>query len=93
MKVSNKTKDKLLILSFMFLVMFMFIFLVFSIINLLSAKAEAVELSEQQQINKFYAEETLKNEMYLLSSWTTIDNMSDEEYCDTFFKEEENAEI
>lgn len=93
MRISNKTKDKIMVLSFMLAVMFMFVFLMFAIMSLIVKKAEAVELSEQQQINKFYAEETLKNEMYLLSSWTTIDNMSDEEYYETFFKGEEIGQI
>ena len=92
-RISNKTKDIIKLLVFFGLVLFTFVYLVISIINLVATKVEAVELSEQQQINKFYTEETLKNEMYLLSCWTTIDNMSDEEYCETFFKEEENGQI
>ena len=88
MKVSNKTKDKLLILSFMISVLFMFVFLVFAIFSLIT-KAEAREIN----FNKYMTEERIKAEMYHNSVCELIDNMSDEEYYETFFKEEENAEI
>ena len=89
MKISNKNKDKLLILVFMFLVMFMFVFLIFSIISLITKKVEATEIN----YNKFMTEERIKAEMYHNSVCELIDNMSDEEYYETFFKEEKNAEI
>ena len=45
-----------------------------------------VELSEQQQINKYYAEQTIKSEIEYAALWEYVENMSEEEYCNTFFK-------
>lgn len=87
MRISNKTKDKIMVLSFMLAVMFMFVFLMFAIMSLIVKKAEATEIN----YNKFMTEERIKAEMYHNSVCELIDNMSDEEYCDTFFKGEEYA--
>lgn len=56
-----------------------------------SIKAE--EPNKEINMNKFYAEERIKTEIYYLSAWDTIENMSEEEYAETFFKGEQNAEI
>jgi hypothetical protein len=83
-RMRNQTKDKLLILGFMFLVLFMFVFLVFSIISLITKKAEATEIN----YNKFMTEERIKAEMYHNSVCELIDSMTDEEYYDTFLRGE-----
>jgi ABC-type sulfate transport system permease component len=80
----NQTKDKLLILVFMLAVLFMFVFLVFSIISLITKKAEATEIN----YNKFMTEERIKAEMYHNSVCELIDSMTDEEYYKTFLKGE-----
>lgn len=87
MRISNKTKDKIMVLSFMLAVMFMFVFLMFAIMSLITKKAEATEIN----YNKFMTEERIKAEMYFLKSCEIIDNMTDEEYADTFFKEVQNV--
>ena len=84
MRISNKTKDKIMVLSFMLAVMFMFVFLMFAIMSLIVKKAEATEIN----YNKFMTEERIKAEMYHNSVCELIDNMSDEEYYETFFKGE-----
>lgn len=84
MRISNKTKDKIMVLSFMLAVMFMFVFLMFAIMSLIVKKAEATEIN----YNKFMTEEKIKAEMYHNSVCELIDNMSDEEYYETFFKGE-----
>ena len=67
-------------------VLIMFVFLIFAIMSLIT-KAEAREIN----FNKYMTEERIKAEMYHNSVCDLIDNMSDEEYYETFFKEEENA--
>lgn len=56
-----------------------------------SIKAE--EPNNEINMNKFYTEERIKAEMYYLSAWDTIETMTQEEYAETFFKGEQNAEI
>lgn len=89
MRISNKTKDKIMVLSFMLAVMFMFVFLMFAIMSLIVKKAEATEIN----YNKFMTEERIKAEMYHNSVCELIDSMTDEEYYDTFFKGEEYENI
>ena len=49
--------------------------------------AEETRLSDVEKMNKFYAEECIKNEMRFLAMWEYTENMSTEEYVATFFKE------
>lgn len=46
----------------------------------------AAELSDIEQINKYYAEQTIKSEIEYAALWEYVENMSEEEYCNTFFK-------
>lgn len=90
-RLSNRTKDKLAIIVFL-IVIFGFItslalLFIFFIENVAKADTKEIVLSEREQINKFYTEETIKNEMYYLSAWNTIESMSEEEYNETFYKE------
>ena len=92
--MKNRTKDKLAILGFLgfvFLVMFLIVYFFIAVVELFATNEIRYEenLTEIQQYNKFMTEETIKNEMYLLACWKTIDEMSDEEYFETFFKGEE----
>lgn len=43
-------------------------------------------LTDIERINKYYTEETIKSEMSFLSMWHYVENMSEQEYYDTFFK-------
>lgn len=85
-KISNKTKDIL----FFLLVIFVIIFTIFSFgfwVGKSSAQEIIVtELTEQEQINKFYTEEAVKSEMYFLAMWDYTEKMSEQEYAETFFK-------
>ena len=94
MKISNRTKDKFRVLGFLafvFLVMFLIVYLFIAVVELFATTeiAYTENLTEKQQIYKFMAEETIKDEMEFLSAWEVIENMSDEEYFETFFKGEE----
>lgn len=46
----------------------------------------AEELTEVESINKYYAEQTIKSEIEYAALWEYVENMSEEEYCNTFFK-------
>lgn len=87
-KMSNRAKD----ITFFLLVIFVIMFAIFALgfaVGKSSAEpviAEEKPLTEIEQINKFYAEETIKNEMYFLAMWEYTENMSEEEYAETFFK-------
>ena len=91
-KISNKTKDKIVVIAF---VCFMFVIAVclsllfiFAINSITKVNAEEIkiELTETQQINKYYTEERVKAEMYYLSAWDSIESMSEEEYQNTFLR-------
>lgn len=48
---------------------------------------EKENLTETQKHNKFFTEERIKDELYYLSAWEYIENMTDDEYEKTFFNE------
>lgn len=70
MKMSNLTKDKLKILAILILL----IWIVSGIFYYLFAD------------NREYNEEQIKTEIRYLTMWEYTENMSDEEYQETFFK-------
>ena len=86
MKTSNRTKD----ITFFCLVIFVIVFTIFALgFAVGKSFAEPIKmqnksLTETEQINKFYTEETIKNEMYFLAMWEYTENMSEQEYADTF---------
>lgn len=52
----------------------------------LFAVPAAAELSDVEQINKYYTEQTIKSEIEYAALWEYVENMSEQEYYDTFFK-------
>lgn len=91
-RISNKTKDKIVVIAFVCFLFFiavclsfLFVFAINSITKV-NAQEIKIELTEQQQINKYYTEERIKSEMYYLSACETIENMTEEEYAETFFR-------
>jgi len=44
------------------------------------------ELSDIELMNKYYAEQTIQNEMRYFAMKNYLDNLSTEEYIETFFK-------
>lgn len=46
----------------------------------------AAELSDVEQINKYYTEQVVKSEIEYVALWEYVENMSEQEYYDTFFK-------
>lgn len=89
--MKNRTKDTIAIIIFLFiavcvaLILSVSFYFGFNFIANLNAETITTELTEQQQINKFYTEERIKAEMYYLSAWETVENMSEEEFENTFY--------
>lgn len=81
--MTNRTKD----IVFLWLVTFVIIFTIFAC-GFWVGKSYAEPLTEQEQINKYYAEETVKNEMRYFAMWEYTENMTPEEYIETFFSKE-----
>ena len=88
--MKNRTKDKIAILgvlAFMFLVaVALSALFIFFIENIAKAETKVTDLTEKEQINKFYTEERIKAEMYYLSAWEEIESMTEEEYAETFLR-------
>lgn len=81
MKISNKAKDYIvLVVIFLIIIWFLTSFVVF----VRKAFAEQY-LTEAEQYNKYCAEQTVKNEMQYFAMKEYMDNISVEEYVNTFF--------
>lgn len=86
MKMSNRAKDITFFCLVIFVIVFAIFALGFAVGKSFAQEIIVTELTEQEQINKFYTEETVKSEMYFLAMWEYTENMSEQEYYDTFFK-------
>ena len=87
-KMSNMTKDKVRVsgcLIFILAFIVLLIYLGFAVVHNLFAENIVEELT-QSQINKYYTEQSIKNEIEYLAMWEYTENMSEQEYYDTFFK-------
>lgn len=91
MKITNKTKDKILVLTFMLCLLALIVMGFVAVFNLFSMDIQAAELTEVQQYNKYFTEEKIKTEMNFLASCKLIEEMTDEEYEETFLKGEQYA--
>ena len=80
MKISNKTKDYIVVIAICVLVIW---FLSGAVMWVRSLFAQ--ELTEVESMNKYYAEECIKNEMQYFAMKEYMDNISIEEYIETFF--------
>lgn len=83
MKLSNKAKDYIVLTVICVLVIWLLSGAVWYVKSLF-----AEELTEVESMNKYYAEETIKNEMRFNAMWEYTENMSYEDYAETFFKGE-----
>lgn len=92
MKMSNRTKDKIAII--IFLVVTFLIAIAVSVVFIMginavtkaNAEEKIIELNGKEQMNKYYAEETIKAEIYYLAACETIETMTEEEYAETFLR-------
>lgn len=85
MKISNKAKDYLVLVAIMVFVICVMLGALCFVKNLF---AEEVNLSEIESMNKYYAEERIKSEMNFLAMKHYMDNISVEEYIETFYSKE-----
>ena len=93
-KMRNITKDKIKILLFLLFcfcvtmaISVLFIVGLKRIVHIYDSNKTPTNHSSNQAMNKFYNEERVKAEMYYLSACDCIENMSEEEYNETFFME------
>ena len=80
--LSNKSKDILLIIGFLFIVFLVVLGFTCYVVSLF---AEQVK-DDNSARNKMYAEETILLEMQYQKMWEYTENMSDKEYVDTFLR-------
>lgn len=59
---------------------------IFGIAAIYKQVSAEIVLSEQERINKYYAEELVKSEMRYLASVDCINSMSEEEFAETFLR-------
>ena len=81
MKISNKTKDYIVVVIICVIVVWVLTGAVWYVKSLF-----AQELTEVETMNRYYAEETIKSEMRFLAMKHYMDNITVEEYVETFFK-------
>ena len=85
MKISNKTKDYIVLIIICVIVIWVLTGAVWYVKSLF-----AQELTEVETMNRYYAEETIKSEMRFLAMKEYMDNISIDEYVETFFSKEAN---
>ena len=85
MKLSNKAKDYIVVVAICVVVIWL---LSGAVMWVRSLFAEEIKLSDVELQNKYYAEERIKTEMRYFAMWEYTENMSTEEYIETFFKGE-----
>ena len=83
MKLTNKTKDYIVVIAICVVVIWLLSGAVWYVKSLF-----AEEITEVESMNKYYAEETIKSEMRFNAMKEYMDNISVEEYIETFFKGE-----
>lgn len=86
MKLSNKEKDYISIIIVAIICAGIIWLLTGAVLYVRSLFAQDL----QSDINKYFAEEKCKQEMRYLAMRDYIENMSEEEYIETFYKEQQN---
>ena len=82
MKISNKMKDYIVIIAICVLIIWLLSGAMWWVASLF---AEEIKLTDVELMNKYYAEENIKSEMNYLAMKHYMDNISIEEYIETFF--------
>ena len=83
MKISNKVKDYIVIIAICVLIIWLLSGAMLWVSSLFAQ--EPYYLTDVEKMNKFYAEENIKSEMNYLAMKHYMDNISIEEYIETFF--------
>ena len=92
MKISNNEETKAKKQLIKILIVLAILWLLSSVVVYVkSLFAEEIKLTDVELMNKYYAEENIKSEMNFLAMKHYMDNITVEEYIETFFKGELNA--
>ena len=83
MKISNKVKDYIVVIAICVLVIWLLSGAMWWVSSLFAQ--DNVYLTDVEKMNKFYAEESIKSEMRYFAMKEYMDNISIEEYIETFF--------
>lgn len=83
MKISNKVKDYIVVIAICVLVIWLLSGAMWWVSSLFAQ--DSVYLTDVEKMNKFYTEENIKSEMNFLAMKHYMDNISIEEYIETFF--------
>ena len=82
MKISNKAKDYIVVTVICILIIWLLSGAMWWVASLF---AEEIKLTDVELMNKYYAEQTIQNEMNYLAMKNYMDNITVEEYIETFF--------
>lgn len=82
MKLSNKAKDYIVLTVICILIIWL---LSGAMLWVASLFAEEIKLTDVELMNKYYAEESIKSEMRYFAMKEYMDNITVEEYIETFF--------
>lgn len=82
MKLSNKAKDYIVVTVICILIIWLLSGAMWWVSSLF---AEEIKLTDVELMNKYYAEEHIKTEMRYLAMKNYMDNITVEEYIETFF--------
>lgn len=88
MKITNKTKDYIVVIAICVAIIWLLSGAMWWIASLFAE--EKIYLTDIEKMNKFYAEESIKSEMNFLAMKQYMNNISVEEYVETFFSKEIN---
>lgn len=83
MKISNKVKDYIVVTVICILIIWLLSGAMLWVSSLFAQ--DNVYLTDVEKMNKFYAEESIKSEMRYFAMKEYMDNISIEEYIETFF--------
>lgn len=86
MKISNKEETKAKKQLIKILIVLAILWLLSSVVVYVKSLF-ADEITKPNEINKYYAEESIKTEMRFLAMWNYTENMTTEEYNKTFLEE------
>ena len=86
MKITNKVKDYIVVTLICVVVIWLLSGAMWWVASLFAE--ERVYLTEIESMNKYYAEQTIQSEMRFIAMKEYMDNITVEEYIETFFSKE-----
>ena len=86
MKISNKAKDYIVVIAICVVIIWLLSGAMWWVSTLFAQNN--LYLTDVEKMNKFYAEESIKSEMRYFAMKEYLDNITVEEYVETFFSKE-----